>query len=221
MRILAFEFSTVRRSVALVEEGRVICREQEGEKPGGPTRLIRAVLSQADLQPEDIGCLAVGLGPGSYTGIRVSIAIAQGWELARQVKLLGVNSVECLAWRAWLEGQHGDVATVVDAQRGEYYTARYAITHDGVEAVTELAIVSPEMIQEWVDGGTILVGCDLPGAPWSIRDLRPEAGMTGVLAWERSDFLQGSEMEPIYLRTTQFVKAPPPREIPAVKRPLR
>jgi len=221
MRILALEFSTARRSVALVEEGRVICREQEGPESVGPTRLIQAVLQQADLRPVDIGCLAVGLGPGSYTGIRVAIAMAQGWELARDVKLLGGSSVECLAWRAWLEGQHGDVAAVINAQRGEYYAARYQVTHDGVESVTELAIVQPEMIRDWIDRGATLIGPDLADAPWAVRDLRPEAGMLGVLAWERSDFVHGSQLEPIYLRRTQFVKAPPPRKIPPVQHPLK
>jgi tRNA A37 threonylcarbamoyladenosine modification protein TsaB len=150
----------------------------------------------------------------------VAIALAQGWELAREVRLLGVSSVECLAWGAWLEGQHGDVAAVVDAQRGEYYAERYQITHDGVEVVTELGIVSPEMIRVWVEDGVTLIGPDLVDAPWTVKDWRPEAGMLGVLAWKRSDFVHSSALEPIYLRTTQFVKAPPPRTIPPAQRPL-
>lgn len=216
MRILALEFSTALRSVALVEEGRVICREQEGTAGRGPAWLIRAVLKQAGLRPEDIGCLAVGLGPGSYTGIRVAIAVAQGWELAREVRLLGVSSVECLAWRAWLEGRHGEVAVVVDAQRGDYYAARFRLHHEGVDHATKLAIVSPAEIQRWVDEGVAVVGPDLRDPPWNVRALYPEAGMLGVLAWERDDYVGGSELEPIYLRATQFVKAPPPRKIPSI-----
>ena len=216
MRILALEFSTAVRSVALVEEGRVICREQEGPHSAGPAHLIRTVLSQAGKQVEDVGCLAIGLGPGSYTGIRVAIALAQGWELARDVKLLGIGSMECLVWRVWLEGGQGEVVAVVDAQRGDYYAARFRVTAGGVEPVEDLAIVTPEAISRWVDTCAMLVGPDLGDAPWPVRDLAPEAGMLGVLAWERKDFVSGHQLEPIYLRRAQFVKAPPPRVIPPV-----
>ena len=76
MRILALEFSTRWRSAALVEEGQVIAVAREGTpQTVGPTRLIGDVLSQAGAQPGDVECLAVGLGPGSYTGVRVAIAI--------------------------------------------------------------------------------------------------------------------------------------------------
>lgn len=217
MRILALEFSTHLRSVALVEEGRVICRSQESQpQTSGPTQLIRDAFAQAGLGSSDIGCVVVGLGPGSYTGIRVAIAVAQGWELARQVKLLGVSSVECLVWRCWLEGRHGPITVLVDAQRGEYYAARYQVNSSGVETEVELAIHPPEVVAQWAEQGAVLVGPDLDEAPWPVTRLRPEAGMLGVLAWERTDFVTGADLQPIYLREVNFVKAPAPRAIPPV-----
>ena len=65
--------------------------------------MIESALRQAGLEREEIECIAVGLGPGSYTGIRAAIALAQGWQLARGVKLLGVSSAECLATQAQAE----------------------------------------------------------------------------------------------------------------------
>ena len=59
--------------------------------------MIEQVLAEAKIEREQVDVLAVGLGPGSYTGIRAAISMAQGWQLARGVKLLGVGSVECLA----------------------------------------------------------------------------------------------------------------------------
>ncbi len=60
-----------------------------------------------------------GWGRVSYAGIRVALAIAQGWQLATGVKLLGVGSVECVAAQAQLEKLFGRVNVVIDAQRGE------------------------------------------------------------------------------------------------------
>jgi len=64
--------------------------------------------------------IAVGLGPGSYTGVRAAIALAQGWQLAREIKLLGVSSVEAIAVQAQAEKIFGRVNVVMDAQRNEF-----------------------------------------------------------------------------------------------------
>jgi len=64
-------------------------------RQAGGTRalgMIESVLREAGLEREQIDVIAVGLGPGSYTGIRTALSIAQGWQLARGVKLLGISS---------------------------------------------------------------------------------------------------------------------------------
>ena len=63
----------------------------------GNLALVERALAQANCRREEIAVVAVGLGPGSYTGIRSAIALAQGWQLGRGVKTLGISSVECLA----------------------------------------------------------------------------------------------------------------------------
>jgi len=68
--------------------------------------------------------LAVGLGPGSYTGIRVALSIAQGWQLAGGVKLLGLSSVECVAAQAQAEKISGRVNVLIDAQRNDFIWRR-------------------------------------------------------------------------------------------------
>ena len=89
--------------------------------------MIEQVLAEAKIEREQIDALAVGLGPGSYTGIRAAISIAQGWQLARGVKLLGVSSADCLAAQARAENILGRVNVVIDAQRNEFYLATYEI----------------------------------------------------------------------------------------------
>src|SRR5207249_11930332 len=95
MKILALEFSSAQRSVALVVDGQVRGRAQEtGTRESRALSLIESALSAAGLERETVDCLAVGLGPGSYGGIRSAIALAQGWQLARGTKTLGISSGE-------------------------------------------------------------------------------------------------------------------------------
>ena len=101
MKTLALEFSSSRRSVAVLVEG--VMRGEAQEAGGRHTRafaLMDVALRAAKIEREEIELIAVGLGPGSYTGIRSAIAIAQGWQAAREVKLAGVNSVEAMASQA-------------------------------------------------------------------------------------------------------------------------
>src|ERR1044071_802880 len=112
MKILALEFSSSQRSVAIVQsassrEPNAVAVSEAIETGGRATKaigMIEEALRDAGLEREQIDCVAVGLGPGSYSGIRAAIAVAQGWQLARNIKLLGVSSVECIAEQARQDG---------------------------------------------------------------------------------------------------------------------
>src|SRR5262249_26329055 len=101
MTILALEFSSPQRSVAILRSPAQVAEVIEtGHGVNAPLVMIDEALREAKLEREQIDCLAIGIGPGSYTGIRAAIALAQGWQLAREVKLIGVSSVECIAAQA-------------------------------------------------------------------------------------------------------------------------
>ena len=128
MKILALEFSSDRRSVAVVANGQLCAQAHEARaRESHALALVNEALRAAGLEREQINCLAIGLGPGSYTGIRAAIALAQGWQLARDTEAIGVSSVECLAGQAHAEKMFGRVSMVIDAQRNEFYLARYEI----------------------------------------------------------------------------------------------
>ena len=113
--------------------------------------MIEKVLAEAKIEREEIEVIAVGLGPGSYTGIRAAIAIAQGWQLARGIKLLGVSSVEAIAAQAQAEKIFGRVNVVIDAQRNEFYLAAYEISADGGKEIEPLKILPLAEIQSRAD----------------------------------------------------------------------
>ncbi len=211
MKILALEFSSARRGVAVLDGATVLgLAEAEGLVPGA-FALIEVALRGAKLEREAIECIAVGLGPGSYTGIRSAIALAQGWQFASGVKLLGVSSAEVLASTARAAGATGRVAVVVDALRGEFYSASYEITADGWRETAPLRLLKREDIEVLAAGGEAVVNPDASCPFAGVKLLRPSAGELGRLASARIDFQSGEKLEPIYLRETNFAKAPPAR----------
>jgi tRNA threonylcarbamoyl adenosine modification protein YeaZ len=175
--------------------------------------MIEAALRDAKVEREQIQCIAIGVGPGSYTGIRAAISIAQGWQLARGIKSVGVSSAECLAAQAQSDGVTGQVSVIVDAQREEFYLATYEIAVDGYREIAPLKIVSKEAVQQRANNGETLIGPEV--ARWfsTGKTVFPRAATVGTLALARTDFIAGEKLEPIYLRETTFVKAPPPRII--------
>ncbi|MGD0538590.1 MAG: tRNA (adenosine(37)-N6)-threonylcarbamoyltransferase complex dimerization subunit type 1 TsaB [Verrucomicrobiota bacterium] len=214
MKILAVEFSSDRRSVAVADGSLVL--GTAAETGGWHTHtfaLIGTALAQAGWEREQIELIAVGLGPGSYTGIRAAIALAQGWQLGLGVRLTGLSSVECLATQLGAMGATGCRTLIVDAQRNEFYRAVYEITTGGVHEVELLRIVTRSAIEAGIAAGAIVVGPDADRWFPSARALDPDAAALARLAANRNEFLPGEKLEPIYLRETSFVKAPRPRVV--------
>jgi len=241
MTILALEFSSPQRSVAVLSSSRRdepgeshsssvpgnmgtrITRPSEGviceaiETNGQSTRafsLIKKVLAEAKIEREQIEVLAIGLGPGSYTGIRVALALAQGWQLASRnggMKLLGLSSVECVAAQAQAEKITGRVNVVIDAQRNEFYLAAYEISAAGWREIESLRILTRAEVESRAGANEMLIGPEATRWFPNGRMVFPRAAMLGQLALNRNDFAAGGKLEPIYLRETNFVKAPPSR----------
>jgi tRNA threonylcarbamoyladenosine biosynthesis protein TsaB len=207
MTILALEFSSERRSVALARDGVVLSEavEQTSGRGTNAFALIEKVLADAKVSRETIEAIAVGLGPGSYTGIRAGIAIAQGWHLACGVKLLGVSSAAALAAQAQAEKIFGRVNVVIDAQRGEFYLATWELGENCRMETAPLKIVPGATLEALRAAGEICAG------PQADRIMFPSAAMIVRLAAEGANPATGGLLEPIYLRETTFVKAAPSR----------
>ena len=167
---------------------------------------MEEALWQAQLEREQIECIAVGLGPGSYTGIRAAIALAQGWQLAREVKLLGISSAEAVAAQAQADGLKGLVHVVVDAQRNELYWAIYEMNGTIRREVAPLRLATVVEVRA-SQGSGIIVGPEVTTWFPEGRIIAPRAATVGELALGRKAFVSGDKLEPIYLRETTFVKA--------------
>jgi tRNA threonylcarbamoyl adenosine modification protein YeaZ len=221
MKILALEFSSEQRSVAIddIPPGRPLDWAQltlvteSGPRGLKPMVLIDTALRESHLTPAQIDCLAVGLGPGSYTGIRVAISVAQGWQLARGVKLVGVSSVECLAAQAQQEGLAGQIAIIIDAQRNEFYLAVYEMLANERRMIEPLHLATFDEVKNRIQNCKSVIGPEVNRWFPEGRVEFPDASMLAQLAAQKNQFVSGEQLEPIYLRETSFVKAPPPRKI--------
>lgn len=205
MMILALEFSSEHRSVA-VSRGDVVLGQttQTGGRGVTAFAMIESVLAETQIEREEIEAIAVGLGPGSYTGIRAAIALAQGWQLAREVKTIGVSSVEALALHAQSQKIFGRVAVVLNAQREEFYFAAYEISETVRTEISPLKILSLADIQSRLKEGGTVIGPE--AGKFSGLLVYPSAASVARLAAARNDFVPGEKLEPIYLRETTFVK---------------
>jgi len=200
MKILAIEFSSNRRNAAVLSGQNALGAASE---TGGRNALalVERALAQAHIEREEIEMIAVGLGPGSYTGIRGAIALAQGWQLGRAVKLVGVSSSECLMAQV---DRADPYAVVIDAQRDEFYV-------EWPGAPLRLA-ARPEV--EELRATRQLIGPGISSIFQGAIDLDPDAATLGRIAAVRGDFVPGDKLEPIYLRATAFKKAAPSRLAP-------
>ncbi len=127
MRLLALDTATPITAVALLEADRVVVA---AGRPGGQHSrallpLVVAILDAAGWPADSIEAVAVGLGPGSFTGVRIGLTVAKTLASVRRLPLVGVCSLEALALNA--EGTAGRVCPALDALKGEVFAACYAI----------------------------------------------------------------------------------------------
>ena len=118
-KVLAIDTSTSRTSVAIIQNGKVLYSGfKDGATAHGPS--LPALVQEA-LAVSDVDEVVVGMGPGPFTGLRVGIAFAQSFALAREIPVRGVCSLDAIAAQV----TEKDFIITVDARRKEVYWARY------------------------------------------------------------------------------------------------
>lgn len=216
MKILALELSSSQRSVAALASDPGVpdrCAERtETDYPGRPLALAAAVLADLGIDRRALDVLAVGLGPGSYTGIRGAISLVQGWHLAAEPgaapALTGIGTMEVLAEEARDRGLQGEITLVVDAQRGEFYRQVFQVTADGFTGA-ELKIVPASEITAALAEGRRVFGPDIDHKFPGSRALHPGAAALARLARRHPHPTAPEALQPIYLREISFVKVQP------------
>lgn len=132
MRILAVETATAWQSVAILDGEAVLARSDEDAEGSHARRLVPAIdriLASSGLTLADLDGLAVSIGPGSFTGLRVGLATMLGFRAVTGLPLAAVPTLEAMAWN--LRGARQLLCPVLRARRGEVYWAQYQWLPDG------------------------------------------------------------------------------------------
>jgi tRNA threonylcarbamoyladenosine biosynthesis protein TsaB len=186
---LAFDTATEVATVALVRDGALL-----GERASKAVRILADVellLTQAQLEPADVDAIAVGTGPGSYTGLRIGLITARTLSFSLAVPVAGVSTLRALA-----AGAPGAVP-VIDARRGEVFSL----------AAGEPACLPPEKLT--VETGRLYVGDGAVRYRSSIEEsggVVPDDRSPEHVPWARhharlaSTFGPADVVEPLYLR---------------------
>lgn len=214
MKLLAFETATEACSVALWLDGDVHERFEIAPRRHAELSLPWAeqLLADAGVKKSQLDAIAIGRGPGAFTGVRLAIAIAQGIALALDRPVVPVSTLAALA----LQSRGPRVLAAIDARMGEVYSAAFELRDGDAIAVSEERVTVPEAVslpdddEDWHGVGT---GFAAVGGVLATRlrtrfrtidaDALPHAADVVRLAahaYARGEALAPERVEPAYLR---------------------
>jgi len=196
---LGIDTATRRGSVALAPAGGLRLLQAGGGHAAELLVAVEAVLAAAGKTPRDLSGIAVALGPGSFTGVRVGLATAKGLGYTLGVAVEGLSSLELLARAAGL-APGMTVCASIEAGRGEVYAARFRVAADGVERLSPDAVLAPAKVAQDLEAGTLVAGDGAESvvarAPDRLRAV-PVAPLASILAdWAARTFPPGAPFRP-------------------------
>ncbi len=149
MKLLAFDTSTDACSVALLNNGDVLSVHKIEPQAHAKILLpeVQGLLSQAELAVNQLDGVVYGAGPGSFTGVRIAAATAQGVALGADVGVIGVSSLQAIAQGVNRSHKASSVIAVLDARMGEVYWGAYSLSQDKLmETVIADAVAKPQQV---------------------------------------------------------------------------
>ncbi len=196
---LAVELSTARGSVAVAAGCEVLFEAEFGAGRSHNALLFEPLRAALEAAGDRLGGIVVGTGPGSYTGVRIAIAAAQGVALSRRVPVAGVSSLLACC-------EAVDYGVVGDARRGRFYVA---VVRGGVLEET-IQLVKPEELPAAMRAAAqpLWVTCDEVSPAEGIEPARPSARRLALLAGAGGvDWIRGAPLEPRYLEGAFITQA--------------
>lgn len=208
MKILALDTAGPHCSVAVTEGEDVLCSFSEGMDRGQAERLVpmaQTALEVAGLGWRDLDAIAVGVGPGNFTGIRIAVAAARGLALALDIPSIGVSSFDALA-----REREGPLLVVLDGRQGRYYLRGYGAANMSPRIADQNELRSLELPED-----TLVIG---HRAAQIAEDLNLKAGSEidvpepEAFAFAAAQVQEPAAPAPLYLRAADAAlpSQPPP-----------
>jgi tRNA threonylcarbamoyladenosine biosynthesis protein TsaB len=228
--LLAINTSTAQFSIALLQNTGSLLAEQVISARSKNFRAFmpafHKLLSDSGAEPNDFSAVAVAIGPGSFTGLRVGIALAKGICQGLGIPIIGVSSLEALASQC-LEASI-PVCPLIDSRRGEVFTALFHRAQgQKLGRVSKDTCLMMESLPALVKETSLFVGNDFDNqapqvsqylgskarlAPPHLWNLRASwVGWLGLRAAEEKGFDRMSDLSPLYLRVPDIRTSPLPQ----------
>ncbi|HCB12122.1 MAG TPA: tRNA (adenosine(37)-N6)-threonylcarbamoyltransferase complex dimerization subunit type 1 TsaB [Gammaproteobacteria bacterium] len=214
MKLLALETATEACSAAVWIDGAVFeCYELAPRRHAALILpMIEMVLAEAGLTIHQLDALAVGRGPGAFTGVRIAIGVVQGMAFASDLPVAPISTLAALALGTARETGQTRIAAALDARMGEVYWGTWAVTDEATQWLAEEQVCAPSQVTappgEWFGAGSgwttysQILSQRLIASGWK-GDCYPRAGDVARLAADpgrRSEWLTAEQVRPVYLR---------------------
>lgn len=219
VKILIIDTATSASSVAITVDGALLSEcfaNPERKHSASLMRILDQTLGDAGLSIEDMQVIAVTVGPGSFTGLRVGIATAKGLALATGVPLVGISTLAMLAMN--LPHAALPVCPMLDARKNEVYTALFRC-HEYPEQLAPERVIKPADFLETIREPTLFLGSGALRyrellrnrlgdkalfAPAHCHELRASAGaLLAARSISAGEALSPAELVPVYLRQSE------------------
>jgi len=228
---LVIDASTEACSVALQFNDKIISRYELCPQSHSLRLLpmVDEVLEEAGCKLSQLDGLIFGRGPGSFTGVRIGVGVAQGLAFAADLPVVGVSTLQCMAQRAYQLHQQSQVIAAIDARMSEVYTGYFELDNNNImQAKLPEAVLKPELIKShFTEFTQQAYGV---GSGWNayVNDLQTLKNNEGspdilfphaaaMLVIGQAEFLKGhgvsaEHAQPVYVRDTVSWKKLPGRE---------
>lgn len=220
MLILALESSAKAASAALVLDGVLLSQSMQCAGLTHSRTLLpmaEDLMKNADLLLSDVDVFAVSQGPGSFTGVRIGVAAVKGLAWAAEKPVVGVSTLEAMAWQGLAAGEGSLVCCVMDARRNQVYNALFEIRNGKpIRLIEDRAISVEELLSELAsnDAEPFLVGdgaalcrdaCVKAGLNCTLApdNLRMQSAWGVAMAALDKQPISGELLQPVYLRLSQ------------------
>ncbi len=230
LKILAVDTATEACSAALLVGDKLFSRWEEA--PRDHTRkilpMVQAVLEDAGISLSDLDAIAFGRGPGSFTGVRIGISVAQGLAFGAGVPLIGISTLAAMAQCAYRLDGAEQVLTAIDARMNEVYFGRYELIDGRMQLVGDEVVSDPVALVDVrgkLAGRVTCVGTGFETYGETLSGLADELAVSQVrfpaaedmlplarAAWLAGEAVPVEQATPVYLRDKVTWKKLPGRE---------
>ena len=211
MLILAVDTSTEFCSVALLNNEELL-EEINDKTPFSHNKKlfknIDDILTSNKIDINDIDLLAIGSGPGSFTGLRVGMSAMKGLSLASNVKLLPIRSIDAVGLAGLVEFQYDVITVLLDGKQKDMFKATYELKDGKLEVISEIVVKGYDELEELENRSVGNIPKDIIKIKDYYDEFFPRAYYIGKIAYQNRDKkVNDIEIEPQYYKNFKISKS--------------